>query len=292
MIPQAFDYHAPKTLAEAVGLLARFGDDAKALSGGQSLIPLMKLRFAGPAHLVDINGIPGLDYLQEEGSTLKIGALVRQAQLEQSPVVKAKFPLLADAVRMIADPQVRNRGTLAGNLAHGDPANDQPAVMLALGAQVVIAGSKGERTLPIDKFFIGTLTTALNAGELVKEILVPIPPANSGGAYYKIERRVGDFAIVAVGSQVTLDKSGNCQKVGIGLTNAGPTPIKATKAEAFLTGKAPSEANLTEAGRLAAEMSDPASDTRAPADYKKAMVQELTIRTLRTAVARAKGGAA
>lgn len=292
MIPQGFDYHSPRTLADAVALLKKFGDEAKVLSGGQSLIPLMKLRFAAPANVIDINGIPGLDYIKEEGGMLKIGALVREAQLESAAAVKSKFPIVADAVRMIADPQVRNRGTLAGNLAHGDPANDQPAVMMALGAQVVAVGSKGERTIALEKFFTDTLTTALAPDEILKEIQVPLPPANSGGAYYKIERRVGDFATIAVGAQVTLDKSGNCQKVGIGLTNAGPTPIKATKAEAFLVGKPPSDANLKEAGRLAAEMSDPTSDTRAPSDYKKAMVQELTIRTLRTAAARAKGGKA
>jgi carbon-monoxide dehydrogenase medium subunit len=289
MIPQGFDYHSPRTLSDAVALLKKFGDDAKVLSGGQSLIPLMKLRFASPANLIDINGIPGLDYLKEEGGMLKIGALVREVQLE-SAAVAAKFPIIADAVRMIADVQVRNRGTLAGNLAHGDPANDQPAVMLALGAQVVVLGGKGERTIGLDKFFTATLTTALAADEIIKEVQVPIPPANSGGAYYKIERRVGDFATIAVGAQVTLDKAGNCQKVGIGLTNAGPTPIKAAKAEAFLTGKPPTDANLKEAGKLAADSSDPTSDTRAPADYKKAMVAQLTIRTLRNAVARAKGG--
>ncbi len=290
MIPQGFDYHSPRTLADAVALLKKFGDDAKVLSGGQSLIPLMKLRFASPANVIDINGIPGLDYIKEDGGTLKIGALVREVQLESAAVVKSKFPIIADAVRMIADVQVRNRGTLAGNLAHGDPANDQPAVMLALGAQVVVMGTKGERTIALDKFFTDTLTTALAADEILKEIQIPIPPPNSGGAYYKIERRVGDFATIAVGAQVTLDKAGNCQKVGIGLTNAGPTPIKAAKAEAFLTGKPPTEANLKEAGKLAADSSDPTSDTRAPADYKKAMVAQLTIRTLRNAVTRAKGG--
>ena len=292
MIPQAFDYHAPKTLKDAVTLLAKYGEDAKILSGGQSLIPLMKLRFAGPANLIDINGIPGLDYLREEGGMLVLGALVRQSQLESAPVIRSKFPLIADAVRMIADPQVRNRGTLAGNLAHGDPANDQPAVMLALGAQLVVQGAKKERVVPIDQFFKDTLTTALGPDEILREIRIPVPPARSGGAYLKIERRVGDFAMVAVASQLTLDSSGNCQQVGIGLTNAGPIPIKAAKAEAFLKGKAPNEENLKEAGRLAAEASDPASDTRAPADYRKAMLQELTIRTLRTAATRAQGGKA
>jgi len=290
MIPQAFDYHAPTTLKDAVTLLAKYGEDAKILSGGQSLIPLMKLRFAGPANLIDINGIPGLDYVKEEGGVLKIGALARQSQLQESAIVRAKFPLMVDALRVIADPQVRNRGTLAGNLAHGDPANDQPAVMLALGAELVLQGSKGQRTVAVKDFFKDTLTTALAHDEIVQEIRVPVPPAGSGGAYLKIERRVGDFATIAVGAQVTLDGSGNCKTVGIGLTNAGRIPIKATKAEAFLSGKAPSEANIKEAAKLAAGMADPSSDTRAPADYKKSMVRELTVRTLNHAVARAKGG--
>jgi carbon-monoxide dehydrogenase medium subunit len=292
MIPQSFDYHAPRSLDEAVALLAKFGDDAKVISGGQSLIPLMKLRFAAPANLVDINGIAGLNYVREEGGVLKIGALARQADMGDSPLVKSRFPLIADAVKVTADPHVRNRATIAGNLAHGDPANDQPAVMLALGAQVVARGRGGERTVPIEQFFKDTLTTALAADEIITEIRVPMPPARSGGAYLKIERRIGDFAMVGVGAQVTLDGAGNCERVGIGLTNVGRVPIKATRAEAALRGKAPNDANLKEAGRLAAEMSDPASDTRAPADYRKAMVQELTIRALKSAVERAKGGKA
>jgi len=290
MIPQAFDYHAPRSLAEASALLAKLGEEAKIISGGQSLIPLMKLRFAAPSNLIDINGIPGLDYIKEEGGVLKVGALARQSQLQESAVVKSKFPLLVDALRVIADPQVRNQGTLAGNLAHGDPANDQPAVMLALGAELTLQGSKGQRVVAVKDFFKDTLTTALAHDEIVQEIRIPIPPAGSGGAYFKIERRVGDFATIAVGAQLTLDGSGNCKTVGIGLTNAGRIPIKATKAEAFLTGKAPNEANIKEAAKLAQGMSDPASDTRAPADYKKAMVRELTIRALNKAAARAKGG--
>ena len=290
MIPANFEYHAPGSLAEAIELLKTHGDEAKVLSGGHSLIPLMKLRFAAPEHIVDINGIPGLAYVKEEQGVLKIGALAREADLEHSDVVAAKFPLLADTAKLIADPQVRNRATVAGNLAHGDPANDQPASMMALGAEVVIEGSGGERTLPVAELFVDTLTTALAVDEIITEVRVPVPPANSGGAYYKIERRVGDFATVAVAAQVTLDKSGNIESAGIGLTNVGPVPIKATAAEASLAGKAPDEAALAEAGKLAAEASDPSSDTRAPADYKRAMVRELTIRTLSRAVERAKGG--
>jgi carbon-monoxide dehydrogenase medium subunit len=289
MYPSAFDYHAPASLAEAVKLLSQHGEDAKVLSGGHSLVPLMKLRFAAPTVIVDINAIPDLNYVKEEGGVLKIGALAREADLEFSPIVQAKFPLIADATKLIADPQVRNRATVAGNLAHGDPANDQPAVMLALGAEVVLTGPKGQRTVPVTEFFVDTLVTALKPDEILTEIRVPVPPARSGGAYLKIERKVGDFATAAVGSQVTLDAKGKVVSAGIGLTNAGVKPIKATDAEAFLVGKALDEATLKETGRLAMEMSDPASDIRAPAEYKRAMVRQLTIRTLRRAGERAGG---
>ena len=290
MIPGNFEYHAPTSIADAVGLLKKYGDEAKILSGGHSLVPLMKLRFASPEHIIDINAIPGLDTLSEEGGHLKIGALVREAQLEASDLIRTKYPLIADAAKLIADPSVRNRATVAGNLAHGDPANDQPAVMLALGAEVVLTGGGGERVLPVSELFVDMLETALKPDEILSEVRVPVPPANSGGAYFKIERRVGDFAIVAVAAQVTLDGGGNCASAGIGLTNAGPTPIKATAAEASLTGKPLDEANIKEAGRLAAEASDPSSDTRAPAEYKKAMVKELTVRALTRAAERARGG--
>ncbi|HUJ76274.1 MAG TPA: xanthine dehydrogenase family protein subunit M [bacterium] len=289
MIPQGFDYHAPTSLSAAVALLQQHGENAKILSGGHSLVPLMKLRFAQPGVIVDINGIPGLDYLKEEKGQLLIGALVRESDLEASPLIASKFPLLLDAARMIADPQVRNRATICGNLAHGDPANDHPAVMLALGAQVVLQG-RSERTLPVTQFFLDTLSTALKPDEVLREIRIPIPPARSGGCYLKLERRVGDFAIVAVGVQVTLDDAGKVKSAGIGLTNVAPVPVKATKAEQFLAGKEPSEANLAQAGQLAEQASSPASDTRAPAEYKRAMVKELTIRALRRAVVRAKGG--
>ena len=290
MLPASFEYHAPGSLADAIALLKQHGDEAKVLSGGHSLVPLMKLRFAAPAHIVDINGIPGLDYVKEEGGVLKIGALAREADLETSDVVAAKFPLILDAAKLIADPQVRNRATIAGNLAHGDPANDHPAVMLALNAEVAIEGSGGGRVLPVSELFVDTLTTALAADEIITEVRVPVPSGNSGGAYIKLERRVGDYAIVAVAAQVTLDGNGNVESAGIGLTNVGPVPIKATDAEASLAGKAPDEAALAEAGRLATEASDPSSDTRAPAEYKRAMVAELTVRALARAVERAKGG--
>src|SRR5215467_1529131 len=194
MIPPAFEYLRPTTIPEAIALLQQYGEDAKILSGGQSLIPMMKLRIARPAYLVDINRILGLSYVKEEGGFLKIGGLTREADLEASPLIRSKYPILVDTTRVIADPQVRNLATVAGNLAHGDPANDHPATMLALGAEVVITGPQGSRTVPVSKFFTGLFTTALAPAEVLTEIQIPIPPPSSGGAYVKLERKVGDFA--------------------------------------------------------------------------------------------------
>lgn len=287
MIPPAFEYLRPKTVPEALALLQQHGDDAKILSGGQSLIPMMKLRLARPGYLVDINAITGLSYIKEEGGFLKIGGLTREAELESSSLVKSKYPLLMDTATVIADPQVRNMATVGGNLAHGDPANDHPATMIALGAQIVATGAKGERVIPIEEFFVTLFTTALQHGEILTEIRVPVPAAKSGGAYFKVERKVGDFATAAAAVQLTLDGGGAVQKVGIGLTNVGPTPIKARKAEDFLKGKKPDAATIAQAGQLASEEAQPSSDLRGPAEYKKGLVKELTKRALSRAVERA-----
>src|SRR6266478_8449923 len=219
MIPAAFEYHAPTSIGEATQLLARLGDDAKVLSGGQSLIPLMKLRLATPKHVVDINGIPGLAYIQEADGFLRIGALTRESDLEDSELIRARYPLLFDTCKVIADPIVRNLATIGGNLAHGDPANDHPATMLAFGAEVVAVGTAGERKIPIGSFFTGPFSTALRPDEIVVEIRVPAPGPRSGGAYVKLERKVGDFATAAVAVQVELDAGGVCTQVGIGLAN-------------------------------------------------------------------------
>ena len=287
MIPPAFEYLRPATIPEAIALLQQHGDDAKILSGGQSLIPMMKLRIARPAYLVDINRIPGLSYVKEEGGFLKIGGLTREAELEASPLVRSKYPILLDTAHVIADPQVRNLATVAGNLAHGDPANDHPATMLALGAQIVATGPRGERIIPIEDFFVTLFTTALQQGEILTEIRIPSPPAHSGGAYFKLERKVGDFATAAVAAQVTLDGSGAVQKVGIGLTNVGPTPIKAKKAEDFLRGKKMDAASVAQAAQFAADEAQPSSDLRGPAEYKKGLVKELAKRALSRAAERA-----
>jgi aerobic carbon-monoxide dehydrogenase medium subunit len=290
MIPAGFEYHAPTSVGEATGLLARLGEDAKVLSGGQSLIPLLKLRLASPRHLVDINRIPGLAYVKEADGTLRIGALAREVDLDESAVVRERYPLLADATRVIADPIVRNLATVAGNLAHGDPANDHPAVMLALGAEVMATGPSGERRIPIGAFFTGPFETALRHDELLTEIRVPAPAPRSGGAYVKLERKVGDFATAAVAAQVTLAADGTCAAVGIALTNAGLTPIKANKAEAALKGKRPDEAAIKQAAQLAADAAQPEADLRGSVEYKKDMVRVLTARALRKAIERAGGG--
>ncbi|MGH7389970.1 MAG: FAD binding domain-containing protein [Candidatus Rokuibacteriota bacterium] len=287
MIPPAFDYHAPTSIAEAIALLGKHGDDAKILSGGQSLIPMMKLRLAAPAHIVDINRIPGLATLAETGGHLTIGALVRESDLEDSELIRGTYPLLHDASRHIADPLVRNLATVCGNLAHGDPANDHPAAMLALGAVAVVQGARGRREIPVTEFFTGVFSTALRPDEVLVEIKVPVPPPRSGGAYLKLERKVGDFATAGVAAQVTLGADGACVRVGIGLTNVGPTPIKAAKAEAALLGKRPTDAAIKDAARLAAEASEPAADARGPVDYKRDLVRVLTARALTRALAAA-----
>src|SRR6185369_13104761 len=217
--------------------------------------------------------------------------LAREHQLETSEVVKTKFPVLAETAKVIADPLVRSQATICGNLAHGDPANDHPATMLALGATVVATGPKGRREIGIEDFFPGLFTTALVAEEILTEIKVPVPPPRSGGAYLKLERKVGDFATAGVAVQLTLDESGACKRAGIGLTNVGMTPIKAKQTEAFLTGKQLDDAAIQQAAELAASESQPMGDIRGSAEYKRDLVRVLTARCLATALNRAKGGA-
>jgi len=290
MIPPGFEYYAPTSVNEATALLKQHGAEAKILSGGMSLIPLMKLRLVAPRHIIDINRISGLAYIKEADGFLKIGALTRESDLERSELIRSKYPILTDTASTIADPLVRNMATVAGNLAHGDPANDHPATMLALGAQVVAVGPKGERRIPVSSFFTGILSTALNPDELLTEILIPIPPAGSGGAYIKMERKVGDFATAAVAAQLTIRAGGICERAGIGLTNAGPTPIKAEKAEGVLRGKKIDDEAIRQAAQLASEASDPKSDLRGSAEYKRDLVRVLTARVIRRALERARNG--
>jgi carbon-monoxide dehydrogenase medium subunit len=287
MIPPTFDYVVPKTVAEAVALLGQH-PDAKILAGGHSLIPLMKFRLAAPAMLVDINRIDGLGYIREDDGWLKIGTLTRESELDYSDLIHQRYPLLADTTTMIADPLVRNLATVGGNLAHADPANDHPAAMLAYGAQVVATGPNGARVIPIADFFTGLFETSLAHDELLTEIRIPAPAPRSGGAYVKIERKVGDYATAAVAVQITLDESGKCESVGIGLTNVGETPIKATKAEDALKGEEPTEALIRWAAHLASEAAEPNDDHRGSEEYKRALVKTLTVRALRKALERAK----
>lgn len=289
MIPASFDYFSPKTLQEAVALLQKHGADAKILAGGQSLIPLMKLRLASPKRLIDLNRISGLSYVRESDGVLAIGALTRESELEASELVRSKYPILADTAAVIGDPLVRNMATVGGNLAHADPANDHPATMLALGAEVVAVGPKGTRKIPLTEFFTGLFTTSLNADEILTEIRIPVPPPRSGGTYLKVERKVGDFAAAAVAVQITLGDGNVCQHAGIGLTNVGQTPIKATRAEQSLLRKPLDEKAIQEAARLAAQQSEPTADLRGSVDYKRSLIRVLTARALKRAIARAKG---
>jgi len=289
MIPASFDYHAPASLADAIALLQRHGDQAKVLSGGQSLLPLLKLRLGAAEHLVDIGRIPGLEYIKEDGGFLKIGGRTRESMLERSDIIKSKYPILHDTARVIADPLVRNRATVGGNLAHADPANDHPATMLALGAEVVATGPRGERTIPIAEFFTGLFSTALGPDEILTEIRIPIPLPKSGGAYVKLERKVGDFATAAAAAQITLGQGGEVERAGIGLTAAGPMPIKATDAERFLVKQRPDAATIAEAARLAGAAASPTADRRGSVEYKREMARVLTARALTRAIERAGG---
>jgi carbon-monoxide dehydrogenase medium subunit len=289
MIPAAFDYLAPTTLDEAVALLDRHGGQAKILAGGQSLLPLLKLRLGQVGLLVDLGRVPGLEYIKEEGGFLRIGAATRESALERSELVRSKYPILLDTAAVIADPLVRNRATVGGNLAHGDPANDHPATMLALGATVVARGPKGERTIPIEQFFTGLFATALAPNEVLTEIRIPVPPPGSGGAYLKLERKVGDFATAAAAVQLVLGKGGRIEKVGIGLTAMGELPVKAAEAETFLRGKTPDPSVVAEAARLAAGAANPTVDRRGSVEYKREMARVLTERALRRAIERAGG---
>ena len=286
MIPRDFDYHAPKTIPDALKLLGQFGDEAKLLAGGHSLLPMMKLRFAQPGHLIDLGRIGELKGIREDGGTLRIGAMTTENELIWSKLLQAKCPLLVEGARLISDPQVRYKGTIGGDIAHGDAGNDHPALMIALGASFVLRGAAGERTVPADGFFIGPYLTKMEAGEIMTEIRIPVPPAGTGYAYAKLKRKVGDFATAA--SAVTLRlQGGTVTDVTIALTNVGATVLRARAAEASLHGKAVNDASIAEAARLAMSICAPATDQRGDAQYRTAMAGEMTQRALRTAATRA-----
>jgi carbon-monoxide dehydrogenase medium subunit len=283
MLPARFDYHRPDKLEEALALLAQHGEDAKVLAGGMSLIPLMKLRFATPSHLIDINRIADLQGVSEEGGSLRVKSVTRHAELERSDLLRTRYPAMAAAAPLISDPIVRNLGTIGGSLAHGDPAGDWGSVMLALGAEVVARGSGGERAIPADELFVSNFATSLRPDELITEIRIPAPRGRFGGAYLKLERKVGDFATVGVAVHLSLD-DGHIAAAGIGLTSVGPRNIKAKEAEASLVGSEPTDEAFAEAGRLAAGAAQPITDIRGSADYKRHMVEVYTRRGLARAL--------
>jgi len=291
LIPASFDYVVAKSVPEAIALLEQHGDEAKILAGGQSLIPILRYRLAYPAILIDINRIQDMEYIQETDGTLHIGALTREAELDSSTLIRRRYPILFDTSKGVADPVVRNWATVGGNIVHADPANDHPATMLALGASFVVEGPTGQRVIPVEEFFTAdTFETTLNANEILTEIRIPAPSERSGGAYCKLERKVGDYAIAGVAAYISLDENGEVTGAGIGLTNVAPAPLKAASAEQALVGKTLDEASIRQAADLAAAAAQPASDTRGPVEYKRAMVRTLCARALRTAFMRATGG--
>lgn len=282
MLPSSFEYHRPSTIGEALDLLASSGDDAKVLAGGQSLIPMMKLRFAVPSHLVDINRIEGLDAIEEVGDELHIGALVRHSQLAGSELINAKYPMIAAAAPQIADPLVRNLGTIGGSLTHCDPSGDLGAVMLAANARVVLTSKSGEREVPVTDFLADTFQSSIEPDELLTEVRITSPTGPYGGTYLKLERKVGDYATVAVATRLMMS-NGSIGAAGIGLTSVGLTNIKAIDAEQALVGQAPSRDLFAEAGKLAAAASSPVSDVRGSEAYKRHMVEVYVRRGLTTA---------
>jgi aerobic carbon-monoxide dehydrogenase medium subunit len=286
MFPSSFDYTLAATLDEALEVLAQRGDEAKVLAGGQSLIPLMKLRFAAPSLIVDVNRIEGLDSIDETDDELRIGALVRHSHLESLELLKSRYSAMADAAPLIADPIIRNLGTMGGSLAHADPAGDWGSVMLAAGASVSVASSTGTRQIPVKDLLLRAFTTSMEPTEFLTEIRIPRPRGRSGGAYLKMERKVGDFATVGVAVQLEMG-NGTISRAGIGLTAVGSKNIEPTEAESALTGATPSPEAFEEAARLASEAAQPITDVRGSADYKRAVVRTLVRRGLEIANKRA-----
>ena len=286
MTPAAFEYHSPRSVADAVALLGELGPDAKLLAGGHSLLPMMKLRFALPAHLIDLGKVDGLRGITEAGGESRIGAMTTEAELLRSPLLVEKLPLLVEGASQIADPQVRYRGTIGGDISHGDPGNDHPALMLALDASFVVSGPRGERVLKADGYFLGLYATQLEPDELLTEIRIPIPPPGTGWSYQKLKRKTGDFATAATAVLLKMD-AGNVAWARVALTNVAATALRAREAEDALKGKAIDEASLAEAARLAMSICDPTPDQRGDVAYKTAMCGEMTRRALLAARARA-----
>jgi carbon-monoxide dehydrogenase medium subunit len=287
MIPPSFDYHCPTTVSEAVALLAKFGDEAKILAGGHSLLPMMKLRFAEPANLIDINKIPELRGIKEEAGVIKIGAMTTENQVLFSDVLKKKVPLLPEAAKLIADPQVRNRGTIGGDIAHGDPANDHPAIAMALDATFVLEGPNGQRRVKAVDFFHGTYMTEMAEDEILVSIEVAPFAPNTGYAYHKLKRKTGDWATAAAAVVMQMS-GGKVTHIAIGLTNVAPTALRASAAEQLMMGKEITPGLLDQVVESVRSICDPAEDLRGDADYKTAMAGEMTRRAIAAAMAHCK----
>ena len=287
MIPGQFDYVRPGNLDDALRILKDREGEAKLLSGGYSLIPLIKLRLAQPGLLVDMRDITGLDGITETDDELRIGAKATHRQVHDDAIVQDHYPALIDLTGVIGDPQVRNWGTIGGSVAHADPASDWPAMLLAVNATIVCRGQSGERLIKARDFFLGTFTTAIEPTEVLTEIRIRRRPKGTGGAYTKLERKVGDFATAGSAVVIGLASDGRIENAGVGLTAVADSPFAATDAEAILTGQQPSEELFRKAGDAAGAQASPAGDVRGPVDYKRAMAAELTVRSLRSAVARA-----
>lgn len=289
MYPAAFEYHAPASVSDALGLLTRLGDDAKLLAGGHSLVPMMKLRLARPAHVIDLRRVPGLAGIREESGVLVIGAMTTHWQMESSSVLRARCPVLAETAALIGDPQVRNLGTIGGSLAHADPAADQPATMIAVGAELVCQGAKGRRTVAADDWFQGLMTTALRADELLVEVRVPAPAARTGGAYLKFPHPASRFAVVGAAAVVTLDSRGTCTQARVGLTGAGTRAVRARAVEAGLTDKKLDAAAIEAAAQAAPEGVDVQADLQGSAEYKAHLLRVFARRAITEAARRAQG---
>ncbi len=289
MYPAEFEYFAPGTVDEVLELLARHGEDAKILAGGQSLIPMMKLRIASPRYLIDVNRVASLTGLRQEGDRLVMGALCRHAEIAQSSLVRERLPLMTDAASQTADVQVRNGGTVGGSLAHADPAGAGPAARLALDTTVTIAGRDGLRTAPLSEFIVDAYTTQLGPIEMLTEISVALPKAPSGGSYVKFEKRAGDFAVASVGVQVELADGGQCRAVAISLGALGAMPTRARSAEELLRGRDATPELLTEAEHFVRAAAQPFDDTRGSVDYKRHLAGIIFRRAFTAAVDRARG---
>ena len=287
MTSPAFEYHAPGSVAEAADLLARHGESAKLLAGGHSLIPIMKLRFARPEVLIDLGKIDSMAYIREKDGGLAIGAMTRYVELETSELVKSRAPLLAEAASMVADPQVRNMGTIGGSLAHADPAGDLPAVALALGVQIITSSTGEHRAIDVNDFFVGLLTTSLQPNEILSEIIIPGLAPRTGTAYAKFANKASHYAVVGVAAVVTLGEDGVCQNAKIGVTGAGPKAVSATEAEALLKGRRPDDSTIRHAASRAGAGIDFNEDIHASAEYRAYLTTVFARRAIRAAVSRA-----